>query len=168
MAAPRATRYLELLVALADHEVDFVVVGGVAAIVEGAPVTTLDLDIVFAKDEANLRRLEKVLASLHARYRDPAGRAIEPTFERLRGAVTNQLITDLGPLDALAEVGAGESYGDLLPHAATRFLDGRKITVLGLAKIIATKEAANRDQDRATLPILRRTLALKQHNDRGR
>lgn len=164
MAAPRATRYLELLVALADHEVDFVVVGGVAAIVEGAPVTTLDLDIVFAKDEANLRRLEKVLASLHARYRDPAGRVIEPTFERLRDSVTNQLITDFGPLDALAEVGAGEGYGDLLPHVSARSLEGRKIAVLGLAKIIATKEAANRDKDRAILPILRRTLELKSRD----
>ena len=76
------TEILALIRALADHGVEYVVVDGVAAILEGAPVATLDLDIVYPAEEDNLERLEAMLTEHEARYRDPAGRDIRPTAAR--------------------------------------------------------------------------------------
>ncbi len=76
---PAAIRFLDILGTLCDHDVDFVVVGGVAAILEGAPVSTFDLDILHDPSEENHRRLLAALEELNARYADPAGRTIATT-----------------------------------------------------------------------------------------
>lgn len=162
------TSYLGLLRSLAEHEVDCIVVGGVAAILAGAPVSTLDLDVVYDRDPENLERLERCLRSLGARYRDPAGRVIEPTRERLASHRTNLLTTDLGPLDLMTEIGAGATYADLLTAAEVQEIAGLRIRVLGLAEVIASKERANRDKDRAMLPVLRRTLELRENDPEDR
>lgn len=157
--------YLRLLETLADHGVDFIVVGGVAAVLEGAPITTLDLDVVHSGDAANLGRLERCLKAIGARYRDPAGRRMEPTPERLATLKTHLLLTDLGPLDIMTEIGAGSTYGDLLPASHAREVAGFRVMVLGLARVIETKEQANRDKDRAMLPVLRSTLKLRSSGE---
>ena len=162
MATTRPTRYLELIVILADHGVEFIVVGGVAAIVEGVPVTTLDLDVVYSATAGNTVRLARALATVNARFRDLAGRVILPTEDRLRRSRVCRLVTDLGPLDAMVEIGAQERFEDLCSDSVVRHLEGREIRVLGLARIIATKEAAGRAKDRATLPVLRTTLELRR------
>jgi Nucleotidyl transferase of unknown function (DUF2204) len=158
MAPPR---FLELLRALDRHGVEHVVVGGVAAILEGAPMTTLDLDVVFRVNEDNIVRLSAVLAELNAHYRDPAGRLIAPTPDRLRANRVNLLETELGLLDVLHEVGAGWRYEEIVGRSHTREIEDLRIRVMDLADVIATKEAANREKDLAMLPLLRRTLALK-------
>ena len=99
----RPTRYLELLKVLARHDVEFIVVGGVAAVVEGAPIATLDLDVVFDQSPDNLERLELALGSVNARYRDPAGRQLVPSRSRLEEARTNLLLTDLSGLGNLGQ-----------------------------------------------------------------
>ncbi|MCP4546701.1 MAG: hypothetical protein GY835_09590 [bacterium] len=88
-------------------------VGGVAAIIEGVPITTLDLDIVYERSPKNLQRLLEVLQTVDACYRDPAGRHIVPTIEKLATIRTNLLQTKLGPFDVLASIG-GDSFEDLL------------------------------------------------------
>lgn len=155
-------KLLELLRVLADHEVKFIVVGGVAAIVEGAPITTLDLDVVCERSEENLKRLVTVLRSINACYRDPAGRHIVADLRRVSSARTNLLSTDLGALDVLAEIGDGESYESLLPHSRARRIEGRDIKILKLEKVIETKRFVNSEKDRAVLPILGKTLESKQ------
>jgi len=70
------SRFLELLRALDRHSVEHVGGGGVAAILEGAPMTTLDRDVVFRVDDDNVSRLHALLVELDAQYRDPAGRRI--------------------------------------------------------------------------------------------
>ena len=62
-------RFAELLGALAAGEVDFVVVGMTAGILHGAPVSTLDLDIVHARSADNVARLLRVLAGLELNTR---------------------------------------------------------------------------------------------------
>ncbi len=158
----KPSRFFELLEVLTHHSVNYIVVGGVAAIVEGAPVTTLDLDIVIDHDIKNLESVLEALHSINAHYRDLAGRHITPTRERLTTNMTNLMQTDLGPLDVLVEIGDGERYAELLPHTRVREVAGIKVQVLGLEKVIETKEAADRDKDRAVLPVLRRSLELKR------
>ena len=154
-------RYFQLLELLSRHDVDFIVVGGVAAILEGVPITTLDLDIVYDRSPENLQRLLEVLTTVEACYRDPAGRHIVPTVEKLATIRMNLLRTNLGPCDVLASM-SGASYEDLLESTRTRQVGELRLRVLELAKVIESKELANRDKDKAVLPVLRKTLEIKR------
>lgn len=158
--------FLALLRGLARYAVDHVVVGGVAAILEGAPISTLDLDIVYRVDEANLQRLQALLTDLETRYRDPAGREIRPTVDRLRKNRINLLETRAGLLDAMQEIGEGWSYDDLVARANLRRIGEAEVRVLDLASVIESKEAAGREKDTAMLPVLRQTLEMRRRDRR--
>ncbi len=155
-------RFHELLRSLVDGNVDFVVVGGVAAVLEGAPVSTFDLDIVYSLDGSNIDGLAGVLDELDAAYVDPGGRTNRPTAERLRGGGHHLLRTTHGRLDVMGSVGAGLCYTDLLTRSSIRTIHGLEIAVLTLEALIATKESAGRPKDRAVLDLLRETLAQQQ------
>ena len=161
MDEPRSVRFLGLLRALLRHGVDFVVVGGVAAQLEGAPILTFDLDVLYDKNPENLARLLAALRELKARYRDPAGRHIEPDAEKLATLRLHLLLTELGALDVLGSIGNGLTYQDLVGRTILYQLGESQVHVLELAAVIETKEQANRDKDRAALPVLRQTLAMK-------
>ena len=156
MTGPRFKDALEIL---CRHRVDFIIVGGVAAVLNGAPISTLDLDIVHSRDDANLGRLLDALVELDAKYRDLTGRELRPDRAGLSGAGHHLLITSCGPLDVLGAIGDASTYDSLLADAVERQLNGHPVKILGLAALIRTKEAAGRDKDRAVLEILRRTLA---------
>ena len=153
--------FLDLLRSLQSSGVDFVVVGGVAALIEGAPITTLDLDIVYRTDPENIQRLQKVLVGLEARYRDPAGRVIVPTVESLGRNRVNLLETSAGLLDALQEIGDQWRHDELAARSSKRSVGDLAVLVLELSAVIETKEAAARPKDHAMLPVLRETLRLK-------
>jgi hypothetical protein len=153
--------FLKLFGALAGAGVEHVVVGGVAAILEGAPIATLDLDIVYRTDADNIQRLATLLDQLDARYRDPAGRDIRPTVGRLESNEVNLLETKLGPLDAMRRIGADWSWDEVVARSHVVEVSGLEVWVLDLASNIESKLIANRDKDRAMLPVLRRTLEEK-------
>ena len=157
-----APRFAERLDVLARHRVEFILVGGVAAILEGAPVSTLDLDVVVQPTPEDRKRLLDVLQELHARYLDPAGRHVVPDASKLEKLHIHRLVTDFGPLTILDSIGDGLTYEDLLGETSPYESGDITVRVLNLATIIRSKEAANRDKDRAVLPILRRTLQLKE------
>jgi len=164
MEESRSVKFLGLLRVLLRHGVDFFVVGGVAAQLEGAPILTLDLDVLYDKDPGNLGRLFEALRELKAHYRDPAGRHIEPDLEKLRTMRTHLLLTDLGALDVLAAIGSGLTYQDLSERTVLYELGDANVQVLELAAVIETKEQANRDKDRAVLPVLKQTLVMKSRS----
>jgi len=155
-------RFRELLRSLVEGNVDFIVVGGVAAVLEGAPVSTFDLDIVYSLNEANIDRLAGVLDELVAVYVDPGGRTIRPTVERLRGGGHHLLRTKHGRLDVMGSVGAALGYTDLLKRSRIRTIHEMEILVLTLEALIITKESAGRPKDRAVLDLLRETLSQHQ------
>jgi len=151
--------FLPILRVLSKHQVDFILVGGVAAVVLGAPVMTLDLDVVYSTDEGNLRRLLVAIDDLEGYYRMQPERRLKPNLSHLAPGGHNLLSTRWGPLDLLGTVGNARSYQDLAPHATQiDVADGLVVRVLDLETQIATKEEAGREKDRAMLPILRRTL----------
>ena len=76
-------RFDEVLRVLTRNEVEFIVVGGVAAIHQGSPLNTEDVDVVYLPSEENNTRLARALRELEAYYLDPAGRHIEPNVSRL-------------------------------------------------------------------------------------
>jgi hypothetical protein len=151
-----------LLVELERHEVAFMVVGGVAAVLQGAPITTFDLDVLVDTQPANLERLLKMLVSVRARYRDPGGRLIEPNQARLASQRMHLLTTELGPLDILTELAGGLRYEALVAQSPAREIRGSLIRVLGLQALISSKEAAGRPKDLAVLPTLRALVSRGQ------
>lgn len=151
--------FLAALRALHSEGVKFAVVGGLAAVLNGAPVNTFDLDIVPARDEENIAKLLRVLGSLDAIYRMQPDRRLKPNASHLSSPGHHNLITNCGPLDVLGTIGRGLAYDDLLPLTIEMDIgDGVQVRVLNLATIVALKEELGGEKDLAVLPVLRRTL----------
>lgn len=157
----RPVRYFELLSSLVEGHVEFIVVGGVAAVLEGAPISTFDLDIVYSLNAENVARLADVLGELNAVYVDPGGCTIRPTVRQLQGSGPHPLRTSHGRLDVMGSIGDELTYPDLVPRSRARTVRGLGIQVLGLETLIASKETADRPKDRAVLDLLRETLAQR-------
>jgi len=92
------TRFREVLQILSNHNVDFIVVGGISAVFNGAPVNTYDLDIVHSRDPANIARLLKALGDLEAEYRYTGGRKLKPAESHLISKGHQLLTTRFGPV----------------------------------------------------------------------
>ena len=101
---------LVTLRALHDAKVDFIVVGGVAAVLNGAPVYTYDIDVVHSRDAANIARLLPVLEALDAVFRMQPERRLKPNESHLASAGHLNLITRYGPLDLLGTMGRDLGY----------------------------------------------------------
>lgn len=155
MSSARVGEILRLLVA---NDVEFIVVGMAAGVLQGAPVSTVDLDIVHRRSSENVARLLRVLGQLDAVYRhDPRG--LGPQESHLSSPGHQLLTTKHGDLDCLGAIDDGKGYEDLL--GSTRQMDmgdGRNARVLGLAALIEIKQRAGRPKDLAALPALRATL----------
>jgi Nucleotidyl transferase AbiEii toxin, Type IV TA system len=137
-----------LLERLVKGGVDFVVVGGVAAVAHGSVAFTQDLDISYAPDDENLDRLGRVLVDLGARLRGvtddvpfiPDGR----TFRRTRVLT---LETPLGLIDLLAQPDGAPVYARLRDRAVVQDVAGVQVRVASLDDLIAMKKAAGRPRD---------------------
>lgn len=152
-----------MLRALHDARVEFVVVGGLAAVLGGAPINTFDVDVVHSRNETNIARLLTVLEDLDAVYRIQPERRIRPNASHLASAGHQNLVTRFGWLDLLGTIGRNLGYEDLLPHSATLDVgEGILVRVLDLEALIAIKEELGGEKDRAVLPVLRRTLEEKR------
>jgi hypothetical protein len=154
-----SARFADILRLLAKNDVDFIVVGMTAGILQGAPVTTIDLDIVHRRSAENVARLLRVLAQLDAIHRHDA-RRLRPTESHLMGPGHQLLTTTHGDLDCLGSIDDGKSYEDLLPQTTElRLNGGLAIRVLSLAALIEIKERTGRPKDLAVVPLLHATLA---------
>jgi len=145
---------------LARQHVAYVLVGGAAAQVHGSTLLTEDVDIAPSRDRANLDRLAAALRDLGARIRtegEPDGVEF-PCDGRFLAAMPSMLnlTTDAGDVDlTIQPSGFPGGYDELEPRAvAIDFGDGVTVLVAALDDIIASKRAANRPKDRATLPYL--------------
>jgi hypothetical protein len=127
---PKAADLPALVAKLCDASVEFIIVGGASAVLQGAPITTNDL----------------------------AHRELRPTAEMLAGRGQINLSTSLGPIDPLCELDAGQGYDELLAHSQLMSDGEHMLRVLDLATLIAVKTKAGRPKDRLVLPILIATL----------
>ncbi len=143
---------------LTEGGVDFVLVGGVAAVLGGAPVHTFDVDIVHSRAPDNIDRLLSVLGSLEAVFRIQPERRLKPNASHLAGSGHLNLVTRYGPFDVLCTIGDNLGFDELVPHTVETTVRGMRVRVLDLETLIAIKEQLGGEKDRAVLPILRRTL----------
>ena len=152
----------KLLAALKDlcgREIRFVIVGGLAAILHGAPGQTLDIDLVYSRDPENIQRLLDFLREADAIFRIQPNRRLRPNESHLAGGGHLNLLTRYGPVDLLGTIGNNLGYADLLPHSNEMDIgEGVHIQVLDLETIIAIKEQLGWEKDLAALPALSQTL----------
>jgi hypothetical protein len=152
---PDLTRLLrELLVG----EVDFILVGGLAAVAQGAPVTTFDVDIVHRRDDPNVDRLLDVLGRLNAHVREPANRRLPPSREALLGPGHSLLVTDLGPLDCLGVIERGLDYERLLGDSIELEFEGKALRVVSLSTLVELKSDWTDEESKLRASILKRAL----------
>jgi hypothetical protein len=145
-----------------QFQVDFIVVGGVSAVLHGAPINTFDLDVVHSREPGNLDRLMRALAELDARYRTPGHEQMRPGLSHLESSGHQLLMTLAGPLDLLGTIGHGEGYEELLESTSRMDIGGGlTVRVLDLQALVRIKEEIAREKDAAQLAILRRTLEEK-------
>jgi predicted nucleotidyltransferase len=162
-------RFGDILRVLKKHEVRFVVIGAIAAIAQGYPLTTQDLDITPARDPGNLERLAAALRELDARVRTPnedEGVAFPIDAQMLGNADMWTLRTPFGDLDVSYVPSGTQGYEDLRRDARIEAIEGVEVAISSLVDIIRSKEAAGRAKDQAQLPALRRTLELVRERER--
>ncbi len=142
--------------------VDFVVIGGVAVIVQSSPRFTKDLDICYATDDANLDRLGRLLVDLDARLRGvDEDLPFVPDAPTLRQTAMLTLTTRDGDIDLLSDPPGSPGYAALKRRASRIDLDGSVVLVASIDDLIAMKTAAGRPQDIVdleSLEIARRRL----------
>lgn len=157
------TDFQRLVGSLAEGDVDFVIVGGLAATVHGSARLTQDINVVYARDEANLARLVEALAPFEPYLRGaPPGLPFEWSADTLRRGLNFTLTTSVGDIDLLGEITGGGGYTDLLAHTIEIDLFGQECRCLDLQSLIRTKRAAGRPRD---LQMLAELEALLEERD---
>ncbi len=147
-----------LLVTLVEHDVLFVVIGGLAGNIHGTPVVTHDLDVCYSRDRANLERMASVLGAIHASLRGAREEGEFPfplDAQALALGDRFTLRTDHGPFDILGTPTGTRGYDDLAADA-TRFeiADGIVIMVASVSDLMRMKRASARTKDIAQLAHL--------------
>ncbi len=142
------TDFETLIGALTAADVEFVIVGGLAATVHGSARLTQDIDVVYSRNEINLARLVDSLAQYEPYPRGaPLGLPFDWSVETLRRGLNFTLTTTVGDIDLLGEITGGGSYANLLPHTIEIDLFGHSCKCLDLAWLIRVKRAAGRPRD---------------------
>jgi predicted nucleotidyltransferase len=128
--------------------VEFIIVGGVAAVIHGSARVTQDLDIVYSRTLENIAKVAAALAPYQPYLRGaPPGLPFRWDAETIRRGLNFTLTTTLGDLDLLGEIVGGGNYTALLPHSAVVQISGNDVCCLKLGRLIHVKRAAGRPKD---------------------
>ena len=161
MRSPAPLDPERLFTTLARHRVAYVLIGALAARLQGFPRMTADVDITPSRESDNLRRLAAALGDLDARiYTDtvPEGLPFDCSVAMLeRGDLWN-LVTSAGRLDIAFRPAGTEGFDDLVKGAVRFEVYGGQLLASSLRDILRSKEAADRPQDRQDVLIIREML----------
>ena len=152
-----------LLKELHRLKVEFIIIGGMAAVARGSAYLTGDLDLCYSRKKENLEKLAIALAPFH-----PVLRGAPPDLpfcldvHALRSGLNFTLTTDLGDLDILGEVSGLGGYGEALSASEEIEIFGMRCRVLTLEGLIQTKRAAGRSKDLMLLPELEALLEIRK------
>jgi hypothetical protein len=148
------TDFEKLIGALAGAGAEFII-GGAAAVAHGSSRFTQDLDIVYAREPANLVRLTCALAPFAPYLRDvPPGLPFVFDEGTLARGLNFTLTTTIGDIDLLGEIAGGGDYVRLRPHTIDVELFGHRCLCLDLPTLIEVKRAAGRPKDLAAVAEL--------------
>lgn len=158
-----------ILAALDLEGVRYVVIGGLAAVIRGAPYVTFDVDITPARDLANLDRLAAALARIEARVYgmpDEVAAVFRLDGTTLANGSAWKFTTPHGEIDIALDPDGTQGYADLKRDASNAQVAGLDVPVASLADVIRSKAAANREKDRLQLPMLRQVLERARELER--
>lgn len=131
-----------------DHGVRCIVIGGWAAIVHGAARSTNDVDLVYARDRANIQLLVDAIRPHQPYLRGaPPGLPFQWDERAIQAGLNFTLTTTIGDLDLLGEVTGGGTYEELLPFTEEKEAFGVRCRFVTLEKLIYLKRAAGRPKD---------------------
>lgn len=155
--------FSQLLARLADAGLEFVIVGGYAAVSHGSAYVTKDVDICIVFSAENVVRLRQALGELN-----PVHRMTPQRLSFLRYPPDNQplqnlyLQTDIGMVDILSSVLGVGDFARLKKNAEALEVDGRRYQVISLEDLIQAKEAMGREKDLLTAKELRAIAAKRK------
>ena len=151
-----ANRFEVLLTSLVDKEVEFILIGGVAANVHGAARATFHLDVLYSRSRKNFAAIVSAVSPLNPYLRvAPPGLPFRFDEKTLASGLNFTLTTSLGDLDLLGEVVGGGTYESVLPGSISIEISSRKIRCVSLEQLISLKSAAGRPKDFEGLAELR-------------
>jgi hypothetical protein len=143
-----------ILAALANHDVDYVIVGGLAVQTHGHVRTTADIDVFPRPDRANLERLADALNSLGAEILNPGSELMKIDATMLPLAALWQFATRHGAIDVLHDAPGAPQYDSLRSRALEVRLGDLTLAVAGLDDLISMKRASARPVDLDDLAAL--------------
>lgn len=149
---------IQICTILNEEAVDYVIVGGFAAVVHGSSLPTRDIHVVPSRNPTNLDRLAGALRRMNAMIRtegDPVPAPLDGPFLANMSLMLN-LVTDLGEIDlTFAPSGGLGGFEEWIVHSiVVEIADGLEVRVAALSDIIDSKRAANRPKDQRALPYL--------------
>jgi hypothetical protein len=137
-----------LLRVLADHGVDFVVVGGMAGLAHGSAYPTFDLDIAYARDRENIARLVAALEKIGVTLRDaPADLPFQLDARMIENGANFTFDCPFGSFGVLGDAAGIRDYDQLRGEAVEATIEGIGVRVASIDHLIAMKRAANRPKD---------------------
>jgi len=149
---PKAPDVRQLLERLIRHGVNFVLIGGMAGIARGSSYPSYDLDVAYARDRANIRRLVSALEEIGVRLRGaPADLPFQLDERTIENGANFTFVTPFGDFDVLADVAGIRSFDELVAASDEREVFGLPVRVASFDHLIAMKRAANRPKDRNML-----------------
>ena len=147
------------------QSVEFVVIGGFAAVAHGATLLTQDIDVCCRFTLDNLLRLQEALSDLHPVHRMPSERPPLRLTPQTAAEFRNlYLETDWGQLDCLGEILGVGGYEEALAQSIEIQLPGGPCRILAIDTLIRAKQVMGRAKDRETILQLRAI----QERTRGR
>lgn len=150
-------RLLEILRTLRAHQVDMVVVGGMAAVIGGIPLVTRDIDVLRSRSPENVQRLLSALTELDAVFRGDS-RRLRPNASHLEGPGHLLLETRHGVLDVLGTIEEATTYDDVIADTTSVDLGGVEVRVLTLERLLEVKRKLGRPKDRLMAMQIEATL----------
>lgn len=142
------TELNRLLQTLCDAEVDFIIVGGFAAMLHGSSMLTRDLDVCAVITDTSVAKLRAAFRDLHPVHRQtPQRLSFLDTPDPGVPLKNIYLQTDLGPLDILGSITGVGDFVELRKNAVELELFERRLFVISKEDLIKAKEALGRPKD---------------------
>lgn len=153
----------QIIPLLARANVDFILIGGMAAVLHGSARVTFDIDLIYSRSPENTERLANVLVPYAPNLRDaPQNLPFTWDVKTISNGLNFTLTTKLGDLDLFGELPGGDTYETLRPHSFEVDAFGVRFRCVDLPTLLRIKEAAGRLKDREAIAELRVLLQEKE------